>query len=120
MLAENGTTTIKVLWKCTFKEHEVLYNSLFNMTLLSHSLALLFHSQLRLFHFPIVVSHFHCADHVTLNLILENSISDSREMARTHTNAQVVHPVTFVSMHFHGHRATCDCIVIADQTAPES
>jgi len=35
---------------------------------------------------------------------------------KLHIHTQVAHPVTFVAMHFHGHRATCDCIVITDKT----
>lgn len=85
MLAENGITTMKVLWKIIFKEHEVVYNHLFNMTLQSHSQAMCYLTQpiTFFFHFPIVVLHFLCPYHVTLNLILENSILDSCAFAHT-------------------------------------
>lgn len=113
---------MKVLWKITFEEHEVLYNSLFNMTLQSHSQAMCYLTQpITSFSLP------HCRFALPLSLPCDSE-SNSRKLhfrqpwngMYTHTNAQVAHPVTFVSMHFHGHRATCDCIVIADQTAPES
>lgn len=113
---------MKVLWKIIFTEQEVLYKGLFNMTLQSYFKLMCYLAQpITSFSLPHChFLHFLSADHVTLHLIVENCTLESCEIAQTHTNAQVAHPVTFVSVHLHGHWATCDCIVTADQTARES
>lgn len=109
---------MKVLWKIIFKEHEVLYNHLFNMTLQSHSQAMCYLTQpITSFSLP------HCHSAVPLSLPCDSEPNSGKLCFRHPCNCtytQVAHPVTFVSMHFHGQRATCDCIVIADQTASES
>lgn len=114
MLVENGTTTIKVLWKIIFKEHEVLYNHLFDMTLKSHSQASCYLTQpVTAFSLP------HCRFALPLSLPCDSEPNSGKRHFRQPCNYTYTQ-VTFESMHFHGLRATCDCIVIADQTARES
>ncbi len=69
----------------------------------------------------------HCRFALPLSLPCDSE-SNSRKLhfrqpwngTYTHKCTSCSSSYTFVSIHFHGHRATCDCIVIADQTAPES
>lgn len=83
MLAENGITTMKVLWKIIFKEHEVLYNHLFNMTLQSHSQAMCYLTQ-PITSFSLPHCHFAVPLSLPCDLILENSVLDIRATAHTH------------------------------------